>query len=86
MEGAAVQEQSFGQLMRQLREQRDMTLPQLADQIHYSRGYLWEIERGRKLPGPDVVTAIDRALQAGGMLEAVAREGGEAVQRRCGCR
>lgn len=38
----------FGQNIKQIRKQRNLTQKQLADQIKISRSYLSDIENGRK--------------------------------------
>ncbi|MDN6657393.1 MAG: helix-turn-helix transcriptional regulator [Staphylococcus simulans] len=38
----------FGQNIKQIRKQRNLTQKQLADQIEISRSYLSDIENGRK--------------------------------------
>jgi len=54
---------SFGKLVRNARERRDMTLTELARQVDVSIAYLSRIERDRENPPPDrLVTALAKAL------------------------
>jgi transcriptional regulator with XRE-family HTH domain len=62
----------FGSLLRSLREERRLSLRRLGRLVHYSHGYLWDLERGRKGPTGAVVSALDTALRADGRLLAVA--------------
>jgi transcriptional regulator with XRE-family HTH domain len=51
--------QRFGQKLRTLRKQRDMTLQELADVLGYvSHGHLSEIETGKRRPKVDFVLKI----------------------------
>lgn len=62
----------FGQLMRELRRERGVSLRALAQVTHYGHTYLWDIETGRKSPSRGVAEAVDAALQASGRLLALA--------------
>ena len=54
---------SFGKLIRGAREERDMTVTELARQVEVSIAYLSRIERDRENPPPDrLVTALAKAL------------------------
>ena len=44
----------FGSLLRELREQRRLSLRHLGKQIHCSHGYLWDLESGAKRPSLSV--------------------------------
>lgn len=64
--------QQFGQRVRELRTAVDPHLDQgrLADAVGYSREYICQIERGKKLPSADVARKLDEKLGAGGDLMA----------------
>ena len=68
--------------MQHLRTQRGLSLPQLAELAHYTRGYLWEIETGRKPATPDVAGRLDAALNADGSLLAELVEPDDEMNRR----
>jgi transcriptional regulator with XRE-family HTH domain len=63
-----VEPSSFGRLLKELREQRGLSFRRLGHQIHYSHGYLWDLETGSKRPTVEVASALDRALDANGRL------------------
>jgi hypothetical protein len=44
----------------------------LGSQIHYSHGYLWDLETGNKRPTEEIASALDTALGANGELSALA--------------
>ena len=58
----------FGATMRQLRQQRQMSLNDLARAVHYSRSHLCRIENGHKRPSEALARLCDAALDAGGVL------------------
>jgi transcriptional regulator with XRE-family HTH domain len=60
----------FGYRLRELREQAGLSLRQLGERAHFSRGYLWELEAGKKRPTRETVSRLDAALAAGGRLAA----------------
>lgn len=61
----------FRRKLRELRKAAGMSGPQLAGKAHYTRGYVWEIEAGRKRVTLDVAARLDEALDAGGALAAL---------------
>lgn len=63
---------TFGDLLRSLRDRRGLSLRRLGRLVHYSHGYLWDLESGAKRPTEAVVAALDSALDAGGRLLTVA--------------
>jgi transcriptional regulator with XRE-family HTH domain len=65
---------NFGRRLKDLREQRRLSLRRLGRQIHCSHGYLWELEMGGKRPSVSVVALLDAALGAGGQLSAMVYE------------
>jgi transcriptional regulator with XRE-family HTH domain len=64
---------TFGSRLKEYREHRAWSLADLAAATHYSRGYLSNVENGRKPPRHEVVRACDGALSAKGELIAAAR-------------
>ncbi len=58
--------EAFGEALRQLRTRRGLSLAELSRLIHYSKGYLSNIENGRKPPTVDVAGRLDDVL--GGSL------------------
>jgi len=54
---------AFGKCIRRAREEREMTLTELARRVEVSIAYLSRIERERENPPPDrLVSALARAL------------------------
>lgn len=65
---------SFGSRLRELREQRGLSLRRLGRLVHCSHGHLWDLEANRRLPSASVVALLDKALGAAGQLSAMVRE------------
>ncbi len=63
---------AFGEMLRQLREERGISLSAFAESIHYNKGYLSRVERGLQPPSEDVARLCDAALNARGDLVAAA--------------
>ncbi len=59
---------AFPAQLRRLRQQRGLSLADLARQTHYSKGYLSKIETGAKRATVDVARRCDRILGAEGAL------------------
>ena len=57
---------AFGQMLRQLREEHELSLTAFATSIHYNKGYLSRIERGLQPPSEDLARLCDNALNARG--------------------
>lgn len=62
----------FGEMLRQLRTQRGLSLSELARAIHYNKGYLSRVENGLRVPSEDVARQCDEVLNARGDLIAAA--------------
>ncbi|MFI1104479.1 helix-turn-helix domain-containing protein [Streptomyces melanogenes] len=62
----------FGAELRRLREERGLSLAQLAALTHYSKGYLSNVENARKAPSAELARRLDAALGAEGDLVALA--------------
>ncbi|MFL4952718.1 helix-turn-helix domain-containing protein [Streptomyces sp. MMS24-I31] len=65
---------SFPQQLRRRRQQRGLSLADLARQTHYSKGYLSKIETGAKRATVDVARRCDQILGAEGALLRLVRE------------
>ena len=48
----------FGEKLRVLREQRELSLKQLGDQLGVNKTYVWEMEKGKKIPNIAMLTKI----------------------------
>ncbi|GGU39797.1 helix-turn-helix domain-containing protein [Lentzea flava] len=64
--------QTFGQLLRTLRKQRQKSLSELSTDSNVSKGYLGNLEQDRSVPSPEIAIAIDDALHADGRLAELA--------------
>lgn len=61
----------FGVELRRLRLAAEISLAQLAESVHYSKGYLSRIETGRQRPTPSLALRCDAFLEADGKLAAL---------------
>lgn len=61
----------FATRLKDLRVRRGLSLRRLGRLVHYSHGYLWDLETGGKQPTLEVASALDRALGADGALSAL---------------
>ena len=59
-----MQTESFGNRIRELREQKGITQMQLAEKTGYSQSNIWRIENGKYSVGLDILAVIARALDA----------------------
>ncbi|MFJ3930703.1 helix-turn-helix domain-containing protein [Streptomyces sp. NPDC090029] len=59
---------SFPAQLRRTRQERGLSLADLARRTHYSKGYLSKIETGAKRATPDVARLCDQVLNAQGAL------------------
>lgn len=59
---------TFGVELRRWRELAGLSLAELAERVHYSKGHLSNVESGRKRPTIGLVQRCDTALEAGGHL------------------
>lgn len=62
----------FGQELRRLRRLKGLSLGDLSELVHYSKGHLSKIENGRVLPITPLARACDAVLCADGRLVALA--------------
>lgn len=58
----------FGAELRRLRQQAHLSPAKLGDRVHYSGDTIMKIEKAQRWPKPDLVDALDSALEAGGTL------------------
>lgn len=65
---------SFGAELRRFRRTAGLSLAELADAIHYTKGYLSKIENSDKSPNTALARRCDAVLDAGGMLMALASD------------
>ncbi|MEU1557210.1 helix-turn-helix domain-containing protein [Streptomyces scabiei] len=65
---------SFPAQLRRLRQERGLSLTDLARRTHYSKGYLSKIETGAKRPTVDVARLCDQVLGAEGELLRLVRQ------------
>jgi transcriptional regulator with XRE-family HTH domain len=59
---------SFGTTLRNLREQRGMSLGELSRLVHYSKSYLSRVENDQRAPGMGLVRSCETVLGADGLL------------------
>lgn len=64
----------FGAVLRELRARQGLSLAELAERTHYSRGHLANVERGIKAPTMELAAACDEALDAGQRLRPLVPE------------
>ncbi|WP_433293741.1 helix-turn-helix domain-containing protein [Actinoplanes sp. CA-030573] len=65
---------AFARRLKELREERGLSLRRLGRQVHCSHGYLWDLESGIKRPSVSVAVLLDGALGADGQLSALVHE------------
>jgi hypothetical protein len=70
-DGAPMNQPTFGDELRSLRQQRGLSLKKFARVVHFDPGYLSKIENGLKPPSATVASRCDAALDAGGALSAL---------------
>lgn len=80
--GAAMDQPSFGDELRRLREQRGLSLNKFAKLVNYDPGYLSKIENGLKPPTITVATQCDEALGTGGHLARLASDRTQPARQR----
>lgn len=68
----------FGSMLRRLREQKGLSLTQLASATNYSKGYLSRLEKGDRAPKVVTARVCDSVLEADGQLLATILENEEA--------
>ncbi|WP_447037830.1 helix-turn-helix domain-containing protein [Streptomyces sp. DSM 118878] len=68
----------FGRQMKLLREAAGLTQAELGALVGYGEALIASVEQGRRIPKPELVDAVDRAVGAGGVLSAMKGELGRA--------
>jgi transcriptional regulator with XRE-family HTH domain len=63
----------FGAELRALRQQRGLSLAAVGKLVHVSGDLVGKIEKADRRPQPDLVTRLDHALQADGIIERLGR-------------
>ncbi|MEV0453910.1 helix-turn-helix domain-containing protein [Catellatospora methionotrophica] len=69
----AMREETFGASLRRMREAHGWSLRQLSDESHIDKGHLSRIERDQRPVSEGIANAVDAALQADGVLIALAQ-------------
>ncbi len=64
----------FGKQLKLLRERAELTQAELGSRIGYGADQVASVERGRRIPKPEMIEAADRVLDAGGLLSAMKEE------------
>ncbi|HEX5406933.1 MAG TPA: tetratricopeptide repeat protein [Pseudonocardiaceae bacterium] len=64
-------DEDFGTELRRLRTAAGWSLTELANRIHYTKGYLSKVENGLAPPNDALATLCDAELETGGVLIAV---------------
>ncbi|MFF8192185.1 helix-turn-helix domain-containing protein [Streptomyces bobili] len=64
----------FGRQMKLLREAAGFTQAQLGEQVGYGEAQIAAVEQGRRIPKPELIDAVDRAVGARGVLVAMKGE------------
>lgn len=64
----------FGRQMKLLREVAGLTQAQLGERVGYGEAQIAAVEQGRRIPKPELVDAVDRVVEARGVLVAMKEE------------
>ncbi|MFD7401646.1 Scr1 family TA system antitoxin-like transcriptional regulator [Streptomyces sp. NPDC059866] len=67
---------AFGAALKVFRERALLTQEQLAERINYSHASVASVEQGRRMPTPQFIERVEEALEAFGVLRAMARHVG----------
>ncbi|MGW3249333.1 helix-turn-helix domain-containing protein [Streptomyces fungicidicus] len=68
----------FGRQMKLLREAAGLTQAELGALVGYGEAQIASVEQGRRIPKPELIDAVDRAVGGGGVLSAMKGEVGRA--------
>ncbi|MCE4942327.1 helix-turn-helix domain-containing protein [Streptomyces albulus] len=74
----------FGSELRRLRQEAGISLPEFAQDMNYSKGYLSKLERGLARPSRALARRCDAELRTGGRLEELVEPQGGAGGRARG--
>ncbi|WP_326786008.1 helix-turn-helix domain-containing protein [Streptomyces sp. NBC_00151] len=64
----------FGRQVKLLRELAGLTQAQLGERVGYGEAQIAAVEQGRRIPKPELIDAVDRAVGARGVLVAMKEE------------
>lgn len=64
----------FGRQMKLFREAAGLTQAELGARAGYGEAQIAAVEQGRRIPKPELIDAVDRAVGAGGVLSAMKDE------------
>ncbi|MBQ1090134.1 helix-turn-helix transcriptional regulator [Streptomyces sp. B93] len=64
----------FGRQVKLLREVAGLTQTQLGERVGYGEAQIAAVEQGRRIPKPELIDAVDRAVGARGVLVAMKGE------------
>lgn len=73
-EGSGAFLKCFGRQLKLLRERAELTQAELGSRIGYGADHVASVERGRRIPKPEMIDEADRVLEAGGLLSAMKDE------------
>ncbi|MHB9857561.1 helix-turn-helix domain-containing protein [Streptomyces sp. YIM S03343] len=73
---------ALGRQIRVARERAGLSRKELGDRIGYGEETISSVERGRRTPQPELLIAVDRELDCGGLLAAAAEDVERAKARR----
>ncbi|MCC5036882.1 helix-turn-helix domain-containing protein [Streptomyces sp. WAC 00631] len=62
---------ALGKQIKLLRERAGLTQRELGERLRYGEDLISSVERGRRVPQPELLEAADQALGAGGLLKGV---------------
>ncbi len=81
VDGTAYLFKALGKIIKVLRERAGLQQKELAALVHVGEDLVSSIERGVRTPQPDFLENVDRALGAGGILNAAIPDVKEALKR-----
>jgi transcriptional regulator with XRE-family HTH domain len=64
----------FGRQMKLFREAAGLTQAELGARVGYGEAQIAAVEQGRRIPKPELIDAVDRVVEAGGVLSAMKEE------------
>jgi transcriptional regulator with XRE-family HTH domain len=73
---------ALGRQIRVARERAGLSRKELGDRIGYGEETVSSVERGRRTPQPELLVAVDRVLECGGLLATAAEDVELAKTRR----
>ncbi|MFI2124983.1 Scr1 family TA system antitoxin-like transcriptional regulator [Streptomyces sp. NPDC020299] len=73
---------ALGRQIEVARERAGLSQKELGDRIGYGEETISSVERGRRTPQPELLVAVDRLLECGGLLASAAEDVERAKTRR----